>query len=250
MQAYLTLIRREMAAYFLSTTGYVIIAAALFLMGFSFVVLIEKLQQEPTPMPVTELFYITPFFWLIVLLAAPVITMRLFAHEKSSGTFETLMTAPVSDLQVVLAKFTAANLFWLLLWIPLLGCLLLVRNYTSGAAPIDVGGVAGAFIGVALVGALFLSLGCCASAMSRNQVTAAMISLVAGASLFLVGVLADRIPVTADWQGRVLASLAFFEQMHDFARGVIDTRPVVLYVSLTVFFLFLTLRVMESRRWK
>ncbi len=250
MQAYLTLIRREMAAYFLSTTGYVIIAAALFLMGFSFVVLIEKLQQEPTPMPVTELFYITPFFWLIVLLAAPVITMRLFAHEKSSGTFETLMTAPVSDLQVVLAKFTAANLFWLLLWIPLLGCLLLVRNYTSGAAPIDVGGVAGAFIGVALVGALFLSLGCCASAMSRNQVTAAMISLVAGASLFLVGVLADRIPVTADWQGRVLASLAFFEQMHDFARGVIDTRPVVLYVSLTLFFLFLTLRVMESRRWK
>jgi len=63
-------------------------------------------------------------------------------------------------------------------------------------------------------------------------------------------VLADKIPVTASWQGEVLASLAFFEQMHDFARGVIDSRPIVLYVSLTLFFLFLTLRIVESRRWK
>ncbi len=250
MQAYVTLVRRELGCYLLSLNGYVIIASVLLLLGLGFVDMLVKLNGEPADAPLTEWFFRSVYFWLILLMTTPVITMRSFAQEKASGTYETLMTAPVSDLQVVLAKFTAANLFWLLLWIPLLGCLLLVRNYTSGAAPIDVGGVAGAFIGVALVGALFLSLGCCASAMSRNQVTAAMISLVAGASLFLVGVLADRIPVTADWQGRVLASLAFFEQMHDFARGVIDTRPVVLYVSLTVFFLFLTLRVMESRRWK
>jgi ABC-2 type transport system permease protein len=86
--------------------------------------------------------------------------------------------------------------------------------------------------------------------MTKNQVTAAMISLVFGASLFLIGVLADRIPVTADWQSRLLSSLTFFEQMHDFARGVVDTRPIILYVSLTLFFLFVTLRVVESRRWK
>jgi ABC-2 type transport system permease protein len=250
MRTYLTLARRELAGYFISMTGYVIIAAALFLMGLSFVVLIEKLHQEPTPMPVTELFFITPFFWLIVLLAAPVSTMRLFAHEKFSGTFETLMTAPVSDLQVVLAKFTAAFLFWFILWMPLLGCLLVTRHYTNSTAVFDAGAVAGAFLGVMLIGALFLSLGCCASAMTKNQVTAAMISLMFGASLFLVGVLADKIPVTADWQGRVLSSLAFFEQMHDFARGVVDTRPIALYLSLTMFFLFLTLRVVESRRWK
>src|SRR6266576_2827797 len=102
MQVYLSLARRELAGYFIS--------------------LLVKLQQEPTPMPITELFYITPFFWLVLLLATPVITMRLFALEKFSGTFETLMTAPVSDLQVVLAKFTAALLFYLVMWLPLLGC--------------------------------------------------------------------------------------------------------------------------------
>lgn len=250
MQAYLTLTRRELAAYFISMTGYVIIAAALFMMGLSFVVLMEKLHQEPTPMPITELFYITPFFWLILLLSAPVITMRLFAHEKFSGTFETLMTTPVSDLQVVLAKFSAAFLFWLVMWLPLIGCLLLVRQYTNSAASVEPGAVLGAFTGVMFLGGLFLSLGCCASAMTKNQVTAAMISLLFGASLFLLGVLSDRIPVTADWQGQALASLSFFEQMHDFARGVIDSRPIILYVSLTLFFLFLTLRIVESRRWK
>src|SRR5512139_3083224 len=112
MQATLTLIRRELAGYFLSMTGYIIIGAAVFLMGFSFLVLLSKLQTEPSPMPITELFYVTPFFWLILLLATPVITMRLFALEKFSGTFETLMTAPVTDLQVVLAKFSAAMIFY------------------------------------------------------------------------------------------------------------------------------------------
>jgi ABC-2 type transport system permease protein len=250
MRTYLTLTRRELSGYFLSMSGYVIAAAALFMMGLSFVVLIEKLQQEPTPMPVTELFYITPFFWLILLLSAPMITMRLFAHEKFSGTFETLMTAPVSDLTVVLAKFTASLVFWLIMWVPLFACLLIVQRYTSGGAAVDTGSMAGAMLGVLLLGCVFLSLGCCASAMTRYQVTAAMISLLFGASLFLVGVLADKIPVTSNWQGQVLASLAFFEQMHDFARGIIDSRPILLYVSLTLFFLFLTLRIVESRRWK
>ena len=79
MQAYWTLTRRELASYFLSLTGYVIIAAAMFLMGFSFVVMLVKLQQDATPMPITELFYLTPFFWFILLLSTPVITMRLFS---------------------------------------------------------------------------------------------------------------------------------------------------------------------------
>jgi ABC-2 type transport system permease protein len=250
MQAYLTLTRRELAGYFLSMTGYIIIAAALFLMGLSFVVLLEKLQLEPTLMPVTELFYITPFFWLILLLSTPVITMRLFALEKFSGTFETLMTAPVSDLEVVLAKFTAALVFYLLMWLPLLGCLLIVRHYTNDPSAFDLGAVGSTFLGIALLGCLFLSLGCCASAMTRSQVTAAMISLVFGASLFLLGVLSSQLPLRPSWQTQVLAALAFFEQMHDFARGVIDTRAVVLYLSATLFFLFLTLRIVESRRWK
>src|SRR5690348_5789587 len=120
MQAYWTLTRRELSGYFLSLSGYVIISAALFLLGFSFVVLLVNLQQETTPLPLTEYFYITPFFWYILLLTTPVITMRLFALEKFSGTFETLMTAPVKDIQVVLAKFTAALVFYMVMWLPLL----------------------------------------------------------------------------------------------------------------------------------
>jgi ABC-2 type transport system permease protein len=249
MRAYWTLVRRELAGFFLSLNGYIIIAAALFMMGLSFVTILDKLQK-PTPMPVTEIFYVTPFFWLILLLTTPVITMRLFAQEKFTGTFETLMTTPVSDFQVVAAKFTAALLFHVLMWLPLLGCVMLVQHYTSGTAALDAGVMGGTFLGILLLGALFLSLGCCASALTRSQVIAAMISLVFGGSVFLLGVMASQLPAQDTWQSQVLGSFALFEQMHDFARGVLDTRPVILLLSLTAFFLFLTLRVVESRRWK
>jgi ABC-2 type transport system permease protein len=250
MHAYWTLFRRELSGYFLSMTGYIIIAAAMFLLGFSFVDLIRQLQNESTPMPVTELFYMTWFFWLILLLTTPVISMRLFALEKFSGTFETLMTTPVSDRQVVLAKFTSALVFYAIMWLPLLGCMLLVRFYTNDPSAFDAGVAGSTFAGILLLGGVFLSLGCCASALTRSQVTAAMISLVLSAALFLLSVLADQLPVTAAWQSKVLSSFALFQQMHDCARGVLDTRMIVFCVSTTLFFLFLTLRIVESRRWK
>ena len=251
MRVYWTLVRRELAGFFLSLTGYVIIAAALFLMGYSFVIILGKLQKPlPMSMPVTELFYNTQFFWLLLLLTTPVITMRLFALEKFSGTFETLMTTPVTDLQVVAAKFTAAMLFYLLMWLPMLGCLLVVHHYAGGTDVLDGGVVGGMFLGILLLGGLFISLGCCASALTRSQVIAAMISLVFGASVFLLGYLANHPPAQETWQSQVLGCFDLFKQMRDFARGVMDTRPVVLLVSLTSFFLFLTLRVVESRRWK
>src|SRR5258706_376954 len=186
VQAYLTLTGRELAGYFVTLTGYVVIAAAVFLMGLSFVVLLEKLRSLSTPVPVTELFYSTPFFWLILLLAAPVITMRLFALEKFSGTFETLMTTPVTDLQVVLAKFTAAMVFYLLMWLPLLGCILILRQHSSAPAAMDAGAIGGTFLGIGLLGGLFMSLGCFASALTRSQIIAAMICFAAGISMFLL----------------------------------------------------------------
>ena len=249
MQAYWTLVRRELAGFFLSITGYLIIAAAAFLLGLSFVILLINLQQEPTPMPVTEIFYITQFFWLILLLAVPVITMRLFAFERFSGTYETLMTTPVGDFQVVVAKFTAAVVFYMVMWLPLLVCIVVVQRYSSQSIPFDAGAVGSTFLGIFLLGCLFLSLGCFASALTRSQVAAAMISLAFSASLFLISFLAQRVPA-ADWKSQSLSFFALPEQMHDFVRGVVDTRPVVLYLSLTLLFLFLTLRVIESRRWK
>jgi ABC-2 type transport system permease protein len=250
MQPYLTLTRRELGSYFLSMSGYIILAAVTFLLGLSFVVLLVKLQQEPTILPITEMFYITQFFWLILLLATPVITMRLFALEKFSGTFETLMTAPVSELEVVMAKFTAGVIFYGMTWLPLLACLFIVRHFSNEPTALDAGVIASTFLGILLIGGVFVSSGCCASAITRSQVAAAMISLLFGTSVFCVGVLADRFPTAPGWQAQVLSSLAIFEQMHDFARGIVDTRAVVLYVTLTLFFLFVTLRIVESRRWK
>jgi len=95
-----------------SLTGYVIIASVLLLLGISFTSILSILNDNPTDVPLTELFYKSYYFWLILLLTAPVITMRSFASEKGSGTYETLMTTPVSDLQVVLAKFTGTLLFY------------------------------------------------------------------------------------------------------------------------------------------
>lgn len=250
MQVFLTLFRRELGNYFLSMIGYIIIAAVMFLTGYSFVVLLIKLQQVPTPMPITEMFYVTPFFWMILLLAAPAITMRVFALEKFSGTFETLMTVPVSDLQVVLAKFSASLAFFMITWLPLLACLLVVRYFTSDAKAFDTGVVASTFLGILLLGGLFISAGCCASAITRSQAVAAMISLVFGAALFLLGVLAGQLPADNSWQSQVLSTLTLFDHMHDFSRGIVDTRAVVLLVSSTLFFLFLTLRIVESRRWR
>jgi len=250
MQAYLTLTRRELAGFFVSLTGYVIIAATVFLMGLSFVALLLQLQGEPSPEPVTQVYYSTLYFWLILLVAAPVITMRLFALEKYSGTFETLMTTPVSDLQVVLAKFTAAMIFYMLMWLPSLASILILRHYINNPEAFDGGLIGSTFLGIFLLGGLFMSLGCFASALTRSQIIAAMISFTLGFTLFLLSFLPGHVTGMAGWQTEALSHVAMFDHMNDFARGLVDTRHVVFYLSLTFLFLFLTLRVVESRRWR
>jgi ABC-2 type transport system permease protein len=112
-----------------------------------------------------------------------------------------------------------------------------------------VGATGTTFLGVFLLGSVFISLGCFASALTRSQVTAAIISLAFCFGLFLLSYLADQVPA-ADWRSQAISFFALPAQMRDFVRGVVDTRPVVLYLSLTFVFLFLTLRVVESRRWK
>ena len=86
MQAFFTLVRRELSSLFFSWTGYIIIAGVVFLLGFSFSSMLQGLNTQPTPVPVTQLFFETLYFWLIVLIVSPLITMRSFAFEKSSGT--------------------------------------------------------------------------------------------------------------------------------------------------------------------
>jgi len=212
--------------------------------------LMTNLGTEPQIMPMTELFYGTFYFWVVVLLIAPVITMRLFALEKFSGTFETLMTTPVGDMQVVAAKFAAAVIFYMVTWLPMLACLYVIQHFSNQPHMLDAGSVGGLYLGIFLIGCLFLSLGCFASSLTKSQMAAAMVSFVLGVGIFFVAFLADAIQTPKGWLAQVLTSFAMIKQMDDFARGVVDVRTVIFYVGLTFFFLFLTLRVIESRRWK
>ena len=250
MSVFLTLTRRELASYFLSFAGYVIIAAGTFLTGICLYDLIGRLLFKPMPMPINELFFGTWYPWLVLIPTVPLITMRSFALEKFSGTYETLMTAPVRDGQVVFAKFAAALVFYAIMWVPLMGCLLTLHHFSLTPQPLDPGVLGTTYLGVLLVGGLFIAFGCFASALTKSQSVAAIIALGLNIGLFIlgnyVGDLQDRIGPL----GNLLASLAIPDQLHEFARGILDTRSVVSFLSLTGLFLFLTLRVVESRRWK
>jgi ABC-2 type transport system permease protein len=250
MQVYLTLTRRELGSMFSSMAGFIIIAGAVFLMGMSLMDMLMLLQGQAMPVPITQMFYNTGFFWQILLLATPLITMRLFAHEKFSGTFETLMTAPVSDLEVVLAKYTAAMIFFNLLWLPSIGSMLVLRQYMSRVDVFDPGLLCSMYLGVFLLGALFVSLGCFASAMTRSQIVAAMISFTMGYTLYLMSFLPGHLPVTQGWRGTLASYVSLFDHMTEFSRGTVDSRYVVFYITATLFFLYLTLRTVQSRRWK
>jgi ABC-2 type transport system permease protein len=196
------------------------------------------------------LFFITPYFWIIQMLTAPIITMRLFALEKSTGTFETLMTAPVSDLQVVLAKFSAALVFYLVMWLPFLGSLLLLRRYSSDPGVLGPGVLGSMYLGILLLGCLFLSFGCLASAMTRNQIVASMTTFTFVMGLFILSSLSERIAGPGSWAGSVVQLLSLVDHVQEFSRGIVDSRWVVFYLSGTALFLFFTHRVVESRRWK
>ena len=249
MRTYRTLVRRELGTHFISWTGYVVIGAVLFLLGLCFVNLLTALNAQTTEDPIIELFYRTAYFWLIVLLACPVITMRTFALEKYSGTFETLMTAPVSDLEVVLAKFTGAMMVYMLLWLPLVAYVFLLRSVGHDPSALDWPSLGSMFLGIFLLGTLFMSLGCFASALTRSLMVAATVACGLGISIFMVSFLAYSYTDQPGWVATVFLQVCTLEHMKDFARGVVDTRAVVFYLTSSAFFLFLTLKVVESRRW-
>ena len=250
MSKYLTLTGRELGGYFGSFAGYVVIASVLFLLGLSFNDILSKLNTEPTEMPLTEGFFIMFYFWIVFLLTAPVMTIRSFAAERFSGTYETLMTAPVGDWQVVLAKFTGALVFYTLTWLPLLAYLLILRRYSNEPAALDPRVVASTFLGILLIGSVYMALGCFASSVTRNQTVAAMISYALGLGLFLASLRALVNVTPTAWTGRLYSHIAMTQHLEQFARGVVDVRVLVYYLSLTLFFLFLTCKVVESRRWK
>jgi ABC-2 type transport system permease protein len=250
MQSYITLVRRELGASFIAWTGYVVVSAVVFLLGLCFVNLLAALNNGPMEHPLMVLFFETYYFWLILLLATPIITMRSFAVEKSTGTFETLMTTPVSDKEVVMAKYTGALIFYALMWLPLAACLFIVRRFSDDTTPLDLPAMASTALGMLLLGSLYVSAGVFASSLTRNQIIAAMISFVIGISLFLLSFLSFAFATDSSWTSRLFKHISLIEHMRDFARGVVDSRAIIFDLSLTGLFLFLTHRSIESRRWK
>jgi ABC-2 type transport system permease protein len=256
MRPMLTLIRREFTAYFLSPIAYVVMAVFLLVTGHLFY-LTMKLLTESGPRGIEfpmQAFLGDERFWLVFLFIPPLLTMRLFAEERGSGTLELLLTAPLRDWQVVLAKYLACFAFYVVLWLPTLLYLpVLVKfNWHTMQPGIDPHPVWTSYLGLALAGAMFLAIGLFVSSLVRSQMVAALISLVL--SLIFVVEAFWPAPPELDMNSLAYRVLYFFSvPLHfsrDFTRGQIDTRHLVLYASVALFSLFLTVRSLETRRWR
>ncbi len=245
MNTFLQLWRREMTSYFRTSIAYVVGFFFLAITGFSFWMLATRLAQGATVGDMTSTLFGSPWFWLAMLIVTPLLTMRLFAEEHRMGTLEMLLTAPVTESEVVLAKFAGAYTAFLLLWVPTLAYAAILK-YCGGQLPsIDWGPVAAGYLGTALVGSFFLSVGLLCSLLTRHQAVAAMACLAALGILLSAGALPFY--SHAEQVRQVARSLSAPLHMLDFAAGTIDTRTVVWYLSSTVLLLFGSIRILEAR---
>lgn len=251
MRKFWTLLCREVAGYFYSPIAYIVLVLFTFLTAFPFVFLeIPYMVQRPMEATAQEVFFNSVFFWLPFVLIFPLITMRSFAEEFKLGTIEPLMTAPVRDWQVVISKFLGAFVFYVALLIPTLACLLIFQKIAHQPAANSMGALWGSYLILLLLGMFYVSIGCLASVLTGNQIVAAVISFVVIAVLFFVGLIQyvffDISSATRDFLGYFSA----IEHVASYSRGIIDTRPVVLYFTLTALVLMFTHQAFQSRKWR
>jgi ABC-2 type transport system permease protein len=244
----LTLWRKELAAYFLSPIAYVAAIFFLLITGFNFYFVVGLFSRRHFTIPdVMEQILSSPlFFWPTFLLIVPVLTMRTFAEEKSAGTIETLMTAPVTERAVVLAKFLAALTIFVFIWLPTAAYPFLLEIFSTEVAPLDIWPVASGYAGVLLLGMFYLSVGVLCSALTGSQVVAAIVTYAVTGILFFVGLVHTH--VAADLIREISLYVSSFEHQQRFVRGIVDSRPIVFYASGTVLMLFATIRLLEGRR--
>lgn len=250
MTKFLTLLAREVKSYFYSPIAYVVLCFFLVLTGLCFYTGVAYLSRGATELTVVEAFFNSVPFWIGFILIFPPITMRVFAEEFKMGTMETLMTAPVGDWQVVLSKFGGALLFYLFLWVPTLLYFVVFQEVAHTNAANAVGAYWGSYLEITMVGMLFLSVGCFASALTQNQIVAAVISLCAITFFFLSGLISYFTPNVSPGLRLMVGYVSILEHMGEFSKGMIDSRRFVFYGSGTALMLFLTHRVFQYRRWK
>ena len=252
MRPMCSLIKREFTAYFVSPIAYVTMALFLAFTGYIFKNTLDLLTVPGTAgveYPMQSMLG-DDRFWLAFAIIPPLLTMRLFAEERGSGTLEMLLTAPIRDWQVVAGKYIACLLFYVVLWLPTLLYLpiLLDVDFTTWTARIDPWPALTSYLGAFLVGAMFLAIGLLASSLVKSQLVAAMIALVMIAPFIVVAFWKPDV-TASDWPSRLNYYISVPEHFRrDFTRGLIDTRNLVLYVSVTAICLFLTVRSLETRR--
>ena len=250
MRKFLILLSREIKSYFYSPIAYVVLCFFLLMMGMAFYMGLLYLSSGPTEVTVVESFFNTVPFWFGFVLIFPLITMRLFAEEFKLGTIESLMTAPVTDAQVVLSKFCGAVLFYVILCLPTVAFFYVFHLLTKSPAANAPGAYCGAYLMLFLMGTFYISIGCVASVITRDQIIAAVISFVAIATLFFVGLLGFYLPHVTPAVRDFLNYFSSIEHMGDFSRGMIDSRPIVYYLSMTTLMLVITYQIFQSRKWK
>jgi ABC-2 type transport system permease protein len=238
MRKTLTVARRELAGFFFSPMAYVkgsafLLAASLWFFTFIF--------QPGNPATLRPLFEGIAY---LMVLTVPLLTMKLLSEEVRSGTIETLMTAPVTETQIIIGKFLGAWVFYLVLLATtgvFLGLMIAYGRPDPGVAAMG-------YLGMILLGAAFLAVGLLASSLTRHQ---------ALANIAGVGILAiltfgmQLLSLHGPDALRILATqLNMFTYLRDFSRGVFDLRGAVFLLSVTALFLFLSVKSLESRRWR
>ncbi|MCX5660862.1 MAG: ABC transporter permease [Planctomycetota bacterium] len=239
MQATLTIAKRELASLFFSPIAYVVMG--IFALGTTLIFLLGFGPGLPATLRGTY----DGVVWLMVFLV-PAISMRLISEEFRSGSIEPLMTAPISDAQVILGKWLGAMGFFVSLLIPVVVLAVVLEFFASP----DYGPIFTGAVGLLLVGGLYLAIGTFASALNQNQIIAFLITVF----IICFFTVAMNFLPQASFVSPGMRDAMFFlnvnAQFADFNKGLIDTSKAVYFLSGIAFFLFLAAKVLESRRWR
>jgi len=250
---------REIKSYFSSPVAYVVIGLFLLLSGlFFYLILTNFVQmsmradmqaqqyQMAAPKLNVNLMAIRPILHnmsLFALFFLPLITMRLYSDEKKTGTIELLMTSPVSNMQVILGKYFAATVLFLVMLAGTFAYIIFTMIYGNPEIPpIFVG-----YLGLLLLGMSYLSFGLFFSTLTDNQIIAAVSTVVFILFFWAIGWVAGQLSPEL---GRILSDFSLIEHFDDFAKGVLDTKHVVFYISFIIMGLFLSYVSIESSRWR
>ena len=238
MRVALAIAWKEIVAYYTSPMAYIVALMFLALSGFFFVNSIDGPAPEASIAGVLDPIVVFMMWWL-----PPILTMRLLAEEQKMGTIELLLTAPVNDWEVVIGKYLSSLVFFL----GTLACTSYYVLMLHWFGEPDWGPVGSAYLGTILYGAAALSVGLLASSLTSNQIVAAVVGVGLLLLLTFIDFAADQV---GGGLSTFLSEVGLRSHFDDFSVGVIDTGNLVYYLALTAAFLFLTVRSLESRRWR